>query len=133
MTFFEWLKQFVIALVVFLVIDMVWLLIIAKNIYAKHLGHLMSATPNLAAAGIFYLIFIAGLVFFVLAPALESGQWQDALYRGLFFGFVTYATYDLTNMATLKDWPAFLTIIDLAWGSFVSAATSVLSFFILNR
>lgn len=124
------LKLYVIALPVFLAIDMVWLIVIAKDFYAKQIGFLMTKTPNLLAAFIFYLIFIAGLVFFVITPALDKKLWLQALMAGAFFGLVTYATYDLTNLATVKDWPLVVTIIDLIWGMTVSAAVSVITYFI---
>ena len=123
-------KLYLIALPVFLGIDLVWLSFIAKNFYAKQIGYLMAKNPNLFAAFIFYLIFIAGLVFFVITPALDKKMWMQALFAGAFFGLVTYATYDLTNLATVKDWPLIVTIIDLIWGMFVSAAVSVATYFI---
>ena len=124
------IKLYAIALPVFLVIDMVWLTLVAKNFYAKNIGYLMAKNPNLWAALIFYLIFIAALIFFVINPALDKKMWTHALLAGLFFGLVTYATYDLTNLATIKDWPLIVTIVDLIWGMFVSAAVSVATYFI---
>ena len=124
------IKLYAIAFTVFLAIDAFWLTLIAKNFYAKHIGYLMTKNPNLFAALIFYLIFIAGLVFFVINPALDKKMWTHALLAGVFFGLVTYATYDLTNLATVKDWPLIVTIVDLIWGMFVSAAVSVATFFI---
>lgn len=124
------LKLYLIALPVFLAIDMVWLTLVAKNFYAKQIGFLMTKNPNLIAALIFYLIFIAGLIIFVITPALDKKMWTQALLAGTFFGLVTYATYDLTNLATVKDWPLIVTIVDLIWGMFVSAAVSVATYFI---
>jgi len=124
------IKLYAIAFTVFLAIDAVWLTLIAKNFYAKYIGYVMAKNPNLWAAFIFYLIFIAGLLFFVITPALDKKMWTHALLAGIFFGLVTYATYDLTNLATVKDWPLIVTIIDLMWGMFVSAAVSVATFFI---
>lgn len=124
------LKLYVIAFTVFLAIDALWLTLIAKNFYAKNIGYLMAKNPNLLAALIFYLIFIAGLIFFVITPALDKKMWTLALLAGIFFGLVTYATYDLTNLATVKDWPLIVTIVDLIWGMFVSAAVSVVTYFI---
>lgn len=117
------LKHYLIALVVFTVIDMVWLLFISKNLYKAKIGHLMAEKVNLPAAAIFYLLFIAALVFFVINPAVERQSVLYALGAGAFFGLVAYGTYDLTNLATLRDWPVSLTIIDLAWGSFVTGLT----------
>lgn len=127
------IKLYLIALPVFLAIDMVWLTLIAKNFYSKYIGYLMSKNPNLWAALIFYLIFIAGLIFFVITPALDRRMWTHALFAGLFFGLVTYATYDLTNLATVKDWPLLVTIVDLLWGISVSAVVSVATYFIAHK
>ena len=126
-------RNYAIALIVFLVIDFLWLTVIAKALYARHLGYLMAPKPNLVAALVFYLLFIAGLQYFVLNPALTAGSWQAALFPALFFGLVTYASYDLTNLATVKDWPILITGIDLLWGSFVSGATSIVSYLIIRR
>lgn len=126
------LRNFIIAFVVFLVIDMVWLLLIAKDLYAKYLGYLMTPKVNFSAAMIFYVIFIIGLLFFVINPAISKESWSYAMFAGAFFGLVTYATYDLTNLATVKDWPLLITGIDLVWGTFVSACTATISFFIIN-
>jgi uncharacterized membrane protein len=124
------LKLFVIALPVFLAIDMVWLTLIAKNFYAKQIGYLMAKNPNIFAALIFYLIFIAGLIGFVIIPAIDRKTWTNALFMGAFFGLVTYATYDLTNLATIKDWPLIITIIDLFWGMVLSASVSLITYLI---
>jgi len=123
-------KLFVISLPVFLSLDMVWLTLVAKGFYARHLGYLMAKTPNLLAAFVFYLIFIAGLIFFVITPALDKKLWTHALLAGAFFGLITYATYDLTNLATVKDWPLIVTVVDLIWGTVLSASVSVITYFI---
>lgn len=122
------LKTYLIAFIVFFAIDILWLAIIAKDLYQKYLGHLLKTNVNWAAAMIFYLIFIGGLVFFAIMPAIDKGLWHQALLYGALFGFITYATYDLTNLATLKDWPIEITLIDLAWGTFLGASTSTLSY-----
>ncbi len=121
------LKHYLIALVVFSVIDLVWLVFIARKLYQEKIGHLMADKTNLPAAVLFYLLFIAAMVFFVINPAAERQSVLYALGAGAFFGLATYATYDLTNLATLRNWPVSLTVIDLAWGSFVTAATSALT------
>lgn len=90
----------------------------------------MSAKPNWLAAIIFYLIFIVGLLFFVINPAIENNSWTYALFAGMFLGFLNYATYDLTNLATLKDWPLKITIIDLIWGTILGGSVSVITFFV---
>ena len=119
------LKLYFIALPIFFAVDMVWLGLAAKNFYAKHIGFLMKANVNWAAAILFYLLFIAGLVVFVVTPALDKGSWVRALLLGALFGLITYATYDLTNLATLKDWPLVVTVVDLIWGAVLAASVSV--------
>jgi len=126
------LKLYLIAFILFFVIDLLWLGIIAKDIYKKYLGHLMSTQNNWIAAIIFYLLFIGGLVFFVIMPAVEAGSIGKALLYGALFGFLTYATYDLTNLATLKDWPIQITLIDLTWGTFLGTSVSLLSYLFYN-
>ena len=127
------LRNYGIMLGIFLVIDFIWLTVIAKSLYAQHLGYLMAPKANLVAALIFYLLFVVGLQYFVLNPALLNGNWVSVLLSGMFFGLVTYATYDLTNLATVKDWPVLITVIDLAWGSFVSGITALLSFLVIRK
>lgn len=126
-------KTYVTALLLFFLIDFIWLVVIAKNLYQKKLGYLMSDQPNWIVAALFYLIFLAGLVFFVIHPALTKESFRYALFAGMFFGFVTYSTYDLTNLATLKDWPYLITIIDLIWGSVLGGLVSTLTYFILRK
>lgn len=127
------IKLYVIALPVFFAIDMVWLGLVAKNFYKNQIGFLMRPDINWVAAILFYLLFIVGLVLFVIAPAIEKGSWIRALLFGAFFGFITYATYDLTNLATLKDWPLLVTIVDLAWGTVLGALVSVITYFIAGK
>jgi len=126
-------KLYLIALPVFFAIDMVWLVLVARNFYQKHIGFLMKPDVNWVAAGIFYLLFIAGLVAFVITPAVEKHSWTHAVLFGAFFGLITYATYDLTNLATLKDWPVLVTVVDLIWGMVLSASVSVVTYLIAIR
>jgi uncharacterized membrane protein len=127
------LKLFAIALPVFFAIDMVWLGFVAKDFYAKQIGGLMKPDINWTAAIIFYLIFIAGLVVFVITPSVVKNSWTQAVLMGALFGFVCYATYDLTNLAVAKDWPVFVTIIDLIWGAVLAASVSVITFLIASK
>jgi uncharacterized membrane protein len=127
------LKLFSIALPVFFAIDMLWLGLIAKDFYAKQIGGLMKPNINWTAAIIFYLIFIAGLVVFVIMPAVVKNSWSHAVLMGALFGFVCYATYDLTNLAVAKDWPIFVTIIDLIWGAVLAASVSVITYLIATK
>jgi len=127
------IKLYLVAFAVFFAIDMVWLVLVANKFYQKHIGFLMKSNITWIAAIIFYLIFIAGLVVFVISPALEKYSWKHALLFGALFGLITYATYDLTNLATLKDWPVIVTIVDLIWGMVVSASVSVVTYLIAVR
>lgn len=127
------IKLFFIALPVFFVIDMIWLVLIAKKFYNRHLGFLMKPDINWYAAIIFYLLFIGGLVAFVISPAVEKHSLMHALLYGALFGLITYATYDLTNLATLKDWPLLVTIVDLVWGMVLSASVSLITYLIFSR
>lgn len=126
-------KLYLIALTVFLIIDILWLTVIAKNLYQNQIGTLMKDNINYISAIIFYLLFIIGLVVFVISPAVENESWTHALIYGALFGLITYATYDLTNLATLKDWPINVTIIDLIWGMTISSAVSVITYFIASN
>lgn len=126
-------KLYAITLPVFFAVDMVWLGVVAKNFYAKHIGFLMRTPPNWYAAILFYLLFIAGLVVFVISPTIDKGQWQYAVLLGGFFGLVTYATYDLTSQAVIKDWPLIVTVIDMVWGAVLAASVSGISYLIATR
>lgn len=127
------IKLYAIALSVFFAIDMVWLAVLAKDFYQAQIGHLMKSDINWTAAIIFYLIFIAGLVVFVIGPAVEKNSWVYALLFGALFGVVCYATYDLTNLAVAKDWPLLVTIVDLAWGAVLAGSVSAITFFIASK
>jgi uncharacterized membrane protein len=118
------IKRYLAAALVFLVIDIVWLAVISPKLYRAQIGHLMAERVNFTAAGLFYLIFVGALLFFVINPAIDRGSVWQAVWTGAFLGLAMYATYDLTNMATLKSWPPLITAIDLAWGTFITAATS---------
>jgi uncharacterized membrane protein len=103
---------------VFFAIDSIWVALAAKKLYQKQIGHPLKPDTNWVAAIFVYLIFIAGLVFFVINPAITKDSWTYALGVGALFGLITHATYDLTNLATMKDWPVTITIIDLVWRTF---------------
>jgi uncharacterized membrane protein len=126
-------KLYCIALPIFFGLDMVWLGIVAKNFYTKQIGFLMTPKVNWAAAVIFYLLFLIGLVVFVIAPAVEKDSWARALILGALFGLVTYATYDLTNLATVRDWPLALTVVDLIWGTILAGSVSTGTYFIAHK
>jgi uncharacterized membrane protein len=129
----SFIKIYLITLPVFFAIDMIWLGFIAKDFYRENLGQLLSPNINWTAAIVFYLLFIGGLVVFVISPAIEKNSWTYALIYGALFGLITYATYDLTNLATLKDWSIKVTVVDLLWGMVLSASVSTISYFISNK
>jgi uncharacterized membrane protein len=126
-------KLYLIALSIFFVIDMAWLSLIARNFYAHQIGFLMKSNINWLAAILFYFLFIVGIVVFVIEPALAKASWKQALLFGALFGLITYATYDLTNLATLKDWPLLVTIIDLLWGTLLAASVATITYWIANH
>ncbi|MEI2714422.1 MAG: DUF2177 family protein [Nocardioides sp.] len=132
MSITSWATQYVVAAIAFCVIDFLWLTTFAKPLYDKHLGHLLAERPNVAAAVVFYAIFLAGLVYFVIHPAVDAGSWQRALLVGAFFGLVTYATWDLTNLSVLKDFPVAIVPIDLAWGAFLAASVSTVTYAVVQ-
>ena len=106
-------------------LDVLWIGVIAKPLYQQGIGHLMAQNPRLGAAALFYAVYAVGLLVFVVMPTSEGGNWHTPLMRGALFGFFAYSTYDLTNLATLKDWPAGLSALDMAWGAGASSAASV--------
>ena len=123
------IATYFIALVSFFAIDMVWLGVISKNFYKQKLGFILSPDPNWAAAIIFYLVYIAGIIFFAINPGLKEANWQTALINGAVLGALCYATYDLTNMATIAKWPIEIVIIDILWGMFLTGSVSVITYF----
>ena len=118
-----YVKVYLLTFAGFLAIDMVWLVVVARGFYRERLGFLLSDQPNWWAAISFYLLFVVGLLVFAVVPAVQEGSLRRALLLGGFFGLVTYATYDLTNHATVKNWPWIVTLVDMTWG--VVLATSV--------
>jgi uncharacterized membrane protein len=123
-------KTYLLTLIPFLILDGLWLGLVAPAFYKTHIGHLMSANPNVIAAILFYLLYVVGLVVFVTG---REGTLQQTALRGAFFGLLCYATYDLTNLATLKDWPVIVTVVDLVWGTLASAATSLSAAWLLKK
>ncbi|MGD9813584.1 MAG: DUF2177 family protein [Bacilli bacterium] len=129
MNFLDFLAFFGVAFAIFIVIDLLWLTLIARKVYKKYLGYIMAKKVRMIPALIFYIIFIAGLTFFAIMPA---NFWYEALLYGALFGFIAYATYDLTNLSTLEGWPITITIIDLIWGTSLGLVVSTLTFLILR-
>jgi uncharacterized membrane protein len=129
-TFF---KLYLIAIPVFFVLDMLWLGVVARGFYQDQIGHLLRAQVNWLAAAAFYLVFLAGVVVFVVLPAIERQSLQHALLYGALFGLVTYAAYDLTNLAVARDWPLAVTVVDLAWGAVLTATVSAATYWIAGK
>lgn len=129
---FQFLKLFLINAVIFLILDSLWLVFAHKKFYQPNIGHLMGQTKLLPAV-IFYLIYVAALVLFVLVPGQEKESLPYVLLAGAFFGAVCYATYDLTNHATLSGWPLKITIVDMIWGSFVTSLSAILTYIIAAK
>jgi uncharacterized membrane protein len=117
----EFFKTYVLTLIPFVVLDALWLGLVAPSFYKKHIGFIMAKNINWTAALLFYLLFVAGIAFFVTC---RESSLQQAALRGAVFGLVCYATYDLTNLATLEGWPITVTVVDLCWGTFLCAATA---------
>jgi uncharacterized membrane protein len=130
---FKYISLYVITFVIFLIIDLIWLNFIAKDFYQKEIGSLLLKNPNLIPAFIFYLLFVAALLILVVVPGIEAKSIGKTLALASVFGLITYATYDLTNLATLKNWSLKITLIDLAWGVFVSSSTAYLSYFVGSK
>ena len=124
---------YVTTLVAFLAADMVWLGIMAPRYYRPIMGDIVLATVNLPAAIAFYVLYPIGLLIFAIYPALKSGSLTAALIHGALFGFFTYATYDLTNLATLRNWTWSLTGVDVAWGTVLAAVSAAIAFVVITR
>ena len=120
-------------LVTLIAIDLAWLLGIAKNLYRDQMGELMASEPKLLVGLAFYLLYALGVCIFVIVPALSKQSWIYALQYGAFFGLFCYMTYDLTNLAVIRNFPTQLALIDIAWGSLVTAACSGIAYWVGNR
>ncbi len=125
-----YLKLYALTVPVFFVIDILWLGVVARGFYRKNLSFILSDDVNWTAAIVFYLIYIAGILFFAVRPAVLNASWVQAAVLGALFGFFTYATYDLTNMATIKNWPLIIVVIDILWGVFLCTLVSCTAFMI---
>jgi uncharacterized membrane protein len=113
----------------FFIIDMIWLGFVANKFYQSQLAHLLGPV-QWPAAIIFYLIYIVGILIFAVVPGLEAGSWQKALILGALFGFFCYATYDFTNLATLRDWPLAVALVDMLWGAVLTGSVATVSYYL---
>lgn len=121
---------YVATLIVFLGIDFVWLSYVARNFYFERMSHLMAESPNFTAAGLFYLFYVVGIVYFAVLPALKSGSMMTAIVSGALLGLVAYGTYDMTNYATLKNWSLTVSIVDMVWGATLTATSAAAGFYL---
>lgn len=126
----KYIILYILTFLSFLAVDMVWLLVIAKDFYAKQIGHLMAEKALLLPALIFYLLFVVGVLIFAVVPGYNAQSLSKTLMLSALFGLMTYATYDLTNLATLKDWPLKVTLIDIVWGMSISTVTGLAGYYI---
>lgn len=129
MSLLQYIYLYLLTVPVFFLIDMLWLGVIARNFYQEKLAPFLGPT-NWTAAIIFYLIFIIGILIFAVVPALDAQSLRKAIILGALFGFFTYATYDFTNLATIKDWPIVVVLIDVIWGAVLSGSVAVVSYLI---
>ena len=124
---------YVAALITMVAIDLLWLGVIAKPLYQQGIGHLMAEKPNIPAAVLFYVLYPVGIVIFAIAPDAVSASWLKTFTSAALFGLFAYATYDLTNLATLKGWPASLAALDMAWGSLVTGVSALAGKAVFDR
>jgi len=123
--------QFLVVAAAFAVIDAIWLKTM-NPFYRGQIGELLADRPNLGYAVVFYVIYIAGIVFFALRPALDGGSWLSAVGYGAGLGAFAYATYDLTNAATLKTWPLQLIVVDILWGAVLTALATLAGWLVFH-
>ena len=126
----KYLLTYIIVLTVFLIIDALWLGFIARKFYSSNLGYILADRPNFGAALVFYSLYVIGIIIFSTIPALKEGAALTALIYGALFGFFAYLTYDMTNYATLKDYPLSVVLVDTAWGTFITSISSYLGYII---
>lgn len=132
MNYFLYFKLYLLMLIVFFAVDLLWLGIIAKNFYNQNLGFILSPNINWTAAVIFYMLYISAMIIFAVLPGADFPNVWRTLLLGALFGFITYATYDLTNLATIEKWPLKIVVVDILWGTVLGATVSSAGFFILR-
>lgn len=124
----DYILAYLFTAIAFLVIDAIWLGKVAPKFYYSRLGNILLEKPNLGVATIFYVVYIVGIVVFAVSPALDQSNAMVALINGALFGFCAYATYDITNYATLKNWSLTVTLVDLTWGTILTGSTAYLGY-----
>lgn len=128
----EYALSYAASLVLFLFVNMIWIKSIMMPIFERHVGSIMLEEPRMGPAVAFFVLYLAGLVFFAVLPAVEAGTWQTAWIYGGLLGVVAYGTYEMTNFSTLKGWTLQMLVIDIAWGAFLSAGVAVVGFFVFG-
>ena len=129
----KFLPAYIATIIFMFIVDLIWLSQLAQPLYQAGIGHLMAAEPKLGFAAIFYLVFVFGLLWFALRPNAQTKSIKSAFIAGAMFGFFIYASYDLTNLALLKDWPLKLSIIDMTWGTLLSGTCAAVAKFVFDR
>lgn len=129
----KFIRIYLSILIPLIVLDMTWILFIAKDFYAMHLGYLFGAAPELVPGVLFYVIYTFAIAVLVVMPALRSNSWRVALGHAALFGIAAYGAYDLTNQATIAHWPTAITLVDMTWGVCVTSAASLVGFFLLRN
>jgi uncharacterized membrane protein len=129
----QFVAAYIGAALAFLALDALWLGVVAKDFYFSRLGALMRDKPDFGVAALFYSIYVAGILYFAIVPALAGGGWMRAALNGALFGFLAYATYDLTNLATLRGYAADLAKVDIAWGTILTTIAATAGYWAARR
>ena len=129
----KYLPAYIATIIFMFIVDLIWLSQIAQPLYQAGIGHLMAAEPKLGFAALFYLVFVFGLLWFAVRPNAQTKSIKSAFVAGALFGFFIYASYDLTNLALLKDWPLKLSIIDITWGTLLSGTCAAVAKFVITK
>lgn len=129
----KYVLAYITAIITLFLVDLVWLGFVAKSFYREQIGSLMLDQINISAAILFYALYVVGVVIFAVSPALHASSWRTAIVLGALFGFFAYATYDMTNLATLRGWPIAMVVVDIAWGTFLTAISATAAFLVTQR
>ena len=120
----QYVVGYVASAVVFFGLDLLWLGVVARSFYVRQLGELLSPQPVMSVAGLFYAVYVGGIVLFAVTPALQAQSWLTALVLGVLLGVVAYGTYDMTNLSTIRNWPALMSVVDWVWGSLLTGVAA---------
>jgi uncharacterized membrane protein len=129
----KYVVAYLTAVATLFVLDLIWLGFVAKSFYREQIGPLMLDQINVPAAIVFYALYVVGVVIFAVSPALHASSWRTAIVLGALFGFFAYATYDVTNLATLRGWRIAMVVVDIAWGTFLTAISATTAFLVTQR